>query len=157
MTGGPRSCCGKKSTPKGQPVSPPSTAQDVFRAVEAHSEQRRQELLWDVEGLARLNLQIAWCRYGMDAQAKAARDATWQAKQRWMEGQANSMASLQKTGDWAATWSAVRELMANSHSKGGPASFRPSELNTQQGNTEERKRRPRSTGTGLNTQTQRHV
>ena len=51
------------------------------------SEQRRQELLWDVEGLARLNLQIAWCRCGMDAQAKAARDATWQAKQRWMEGQ----------------------------------------------------------------------
>ena len=31
------------------------------------SEQRRQELLWDVEGLARLNLHIAWCRYGMDA------------------------------------------------------------------------------------------
>ena len=29
------------------------------------SEQRRQELLWDVEELARLNLQIAWCRYGM--------------------------------------------------------------------------------------------
>ena len=63
------------------------------------SEQRRQELLWDVEGLARLNLQIAWCRYGMDAQAKAARDATWQAKQRWMEGQADSMARLQETGD----------------------------------------------------------
>ena len=39
------------------------------------SEQRRQELLWDVEGLARLNLQIAWCLYGTDAQAKAARDA----------------------------------------------------------------------------------
>ena len=60
-------------------------------AVRLDSEQRRQELLWDVEGLARLKLQIAWCRYGMDAQAKATRDATWQAKQRWMEGQADSM------------------------------------------------------------------
>ena len=73
--------------------------------------QRRQELLWDVEGLARLNLQIAWCWCGMDAQAKAARDATWQAKQRWMEGQADSVARLQETGDWAATWSAVRKLV----------------------------------------------
>ena len=53
------------------------------------SEQRRQELLWDVEVLTRLDLQIAWCQYGMDARAKAARDATWQAKQRWMEGQAD--------------------------------------------------------------------
>ena len=49
-------------------------------AVRPDSKQRRQELLWDVEGLARLNLHVAWCRYGMDAQAKAARDATWQAK-----------------------------------------------------------------------------
>ena len=80
-------------------------------AVRPDSEQRRRELLWDVEGLARLNLQIAWCRYGMDAQAKAARDATWQAKQRRMEGQADSMARLQETGDWAATWSAVRKLV----------------------------------------------
>ena len=47
----------------------------------------------------------------MDAQVKAARDATWKAKQRWMEGQANSMARLQETGDWAATWSAVRKLV----------------------------------------------
>ena len=31
-------------------------------------------------------------------QAKAARDATWKAKQRWMEGQADSMARLQETG-----------------------------------------------------------
>ena len=62
-------------------------------AVRLDSEQRRQELLWDVEGLARLSLQIAWCRYGMDA-ALAARDATWQAKQRWMEGQADPMARL---------------------------------------------------------------
>ena len=75
------------------------------------SEQRRQELLWDVEGLARLNLEIAWCRYDMDAQAKASREATWKAKQRWMEGQADSMACLQETGDWAATRSAVRELV----------------------------------------------
>ena len=83
------------------------------------SQQRRRELLWDVEGLARLNLQIAWCRYGMDAQAKAARDATWQAKQRWMEGQADSMARLQETGDWAATWS-VRKLVGRKK-----RSFRP--------------------------------
>ena len=89
-------------------------------AVRPDSEQRRQELLWDVEGLARLNLQIAWCRYGMDAQAKAARDATWQAKQRWMEGQADSMARLQETGDWAATWSAVRKLVGRKK-----RSFRP--------------------------------
>ena len=52
-----------------------------------------------MEGLARLNLQIAWCGYGKDAQAKAARDATLQAKQRWLEGQADSMARLQETGD----------------------------------------------------------
>ena len=84
------------------------------------SEQRRQELLWDVEGLARLNLQIAWCRYGMNAQAKTARDATWQAKQRWMEGQEDSMARLQETGDWAATWSAVRMLVGRKK-----RSFRP--------------------------------
>ena len=38
LAGGPRSCCGKKSTPKGQAVSPPSMAQDVFRAVEACGE-----------------------------------------------------------------------------------------------------------------------
>ena len=81
------------------------------QAVRPDSEQRRQELLWDVGELARLNLQIAWCRYGMDAQAKMARDAAWQAKQRWMEGQADSMARLQETGDWAATWSAVRKLV----------------------------------------------
>ena len=73
-----------------------------------------------MEWLARLNLQIAWCRYGMDAQAKAARDATWQAKQRWMEGQAVSMARLQETGDWAATWSAVRKLVGRKK-----RSFRP--------------------------------
>ena len=82
----------RRAQPKGRPVSPPSVAQDVFEqwrhAVRPESDQRRQELLWDVEGLAKLNLQIAWCRYGMDAQAKAARDAIWQAKQRWMEGQA---------------------------------------------------------------------
>ena len=84
------------------------------------SEQRLQELLWDVEGLARLNLQTAWCRYGMDAQAEAARDATWQAKQRWMEGQADSIARLQETGDWAATWSAVRKLVGRKK-----RSFRP--------------------------------
>ena len=71
----------------------------------------------DVGELARLNLQIAWCRYGMDAQA---RDATWQAKQRWMEGQADSMARLQETGDWSATWSAVRKLVGRKK-----RSFRP--------------------------------
>ena len=70
-----------------------------------------------MEGLARLNLQIAWCRYGMDAQAKTARDATWQEKQRWMEGQADSMARLQETGDWAATWSAVRQRLLASQAK----------------------------------------
>ena len=89
-------------------------------AVRPDSEQRRQELLWDVEGLARLNLQMAWCRYGMDAQAKAARDAAWQAKQRWMEGQADSTARLQETGDSAATWSAVRKLVGRKK-----RSFRP--------------------------------
>ena len=57
-------------------------------AVRPESEQRRQELFWDVEGLAKFNLQIAWCPYGMDVQAKAVRDAIWQVKQRWMEGQA---------------------------------------------------------------------
>ena len=31
----------------------------------------------------RINLQIAWCRHGMAAQAKAASKATWSAKQRW--------------------------------------------------------------------------
>ena len=36
--------------------------------------------------LARLNLQIAWCRYGMDAQAKTARDATWQASEAALDG-----------------------------------------------------------------------
>ena len=47
----------------------------------------------------------------MNGQAKAAREATWKAKQRWMEGQADSVARLQETGDWAATWSAVRKLV----------------------------------------------
>ena len=89
-------------------------------AVRLDSEQIRQQLLWDVEGLASLNLQIAWCRYGMDAQAKAARDATWQAEQRWMEGQADSMARLRVTGDWAATWSVVRKLVGRKK-----RSFRP--------------------------------
>ena len=41
LAGGPRSCCGRKSTPKGQPVSPPSMAQDVFRAVEVGGEDRQ--------------------------------------------------------------------------------------------------------------------
>ena len=40
LAGGPRSCCGRKSTPKGQPVSLPSMAQDVFGAVEAGGEAR---------------------------------------------------------------------------------------------------------------------
>ena len=74
-------------------------------------EARRSELRRDLEGLARLNLQIAWCRHGMEAQAKAASKATWNAKQRWLEGQADSMARMQETGDWAATWSAVRKLI----------------------------------------------
>ena len=121
---GPRSCCGKKSTPKGQRVFFRAWFETFFalwrQAVSPDSEQRRQELLWDVEGLARLNLQIAWCRYGTVAQAKAARDATWKAKQRWMEGQADSMARLQETGDWAATWSAVRKLVGRKK-----RSFRP--------------------------------
>ena len=64
-----------------------------------------------MEGLARINLQTAWCRDGMDVQAKAARGATWKAKQHRMEGQADSTARLQETGDWAATWSAVRGLV----------------------------------------------
>ena len=102
---------------------PPAWLKTFFaqwrHAVRLDSEQRRQELLWDLEGLARLNLQIAWCRYDMDAQAKAARDATWQAKQRWMEGQVDSMARLQETGDWA-TWSAVRKLVGRKK-----RSFRP--------------------------------
>ena len=71
------------------------------------SEQRSQKLLWDVFGRAG-QARSAWCQYGMDAQAKAAREATWKAKQQhWMEGQegqADSMARLQETGDWAATW-----------------------------------------------------
>ena len=71
-------------------------------------------------GRGRVGQQIAWCRYGTDAQAKTARDATWQAKQRWMEGQADSMARLQETGDWAATWSAVRKLVGRKK-----CSFRP--------------------------------
>ena len=56
----------------------------------------------------------------MDAQAKSARDAAWQAKQRWTEGQADSMARVQETGDWAATWSAVRKLVGRKK-----RSFRP--------------------------------
>ena len=94
------------------------------KPVRPDNEQRRQELLWDVEGLARLNLQVAWCQYGMDGQAKAARDAAWQAKQRWTEGHADSMARLQETGDWgsdwAATWSAMRKLVGRKK-----RSFRP--------------------------------
>ena len=34
-------------------------------------------------------------------------DSTWQAKQRWLEGQAR----MQETGDWPATWSAVPKLI----------------------------------------------
>ena len=53
------------------------------QAVRPDSKQRRQELLWDVEAFARLNLQIAWCRYGMDAQRgqreQAARDIAWRS------------------------------------------------------------------------------
>ena len=56
------------------------------QAVRPDSEQRRQELLWDVEGLANLNLQIAWCRHDMDAQAGVAREAARKAKQRRIAG-----------------------------------------------------------------------
>ena len=76
-------------------------------------EARRLEPRRDLEGLARLNLQIAWCPYGMETQAKAA------CKQRWLEGQVDSLARMQ-TGDWAATWSAVRKMMDRSKS-----AFRP--------------------------------
>ena len=41
LAGGPRSRCGKKSSPKGQSVSFPSMAQDVLRAVEAGGEVRQ--------------------------------------------------------------------------------------------------------------------
>ena len=81
-------------------------------------EARRSELRRDLEVLARLNLQIAWCRHGMEAQATAFSNAAWNAKQRWLEGQADSMALMQETGDWAATWSAVRKLI-------GRRKFRP--------------------------------
>ena len=74
-------------------------------------EERRLELWRDLEGLARLNLQIAWCRYRMEALAKAASYANWKAKQRWLEGQTDSMACMQVTGDWTATGSTVRKLI----------------------------------------------
>ena len=40
----------RRAHPSGQLVSLPSMTQAVFRAMDADSEQRRQELLWDVEG-----------------------------------------------------------------------------------------------------------
>ena len=73
-------------------------------ALRSTLEARRLELRRGLEGVASLNLQIAWCQCGMDAQVKAASNATWKAKQHWLEGQADSMAHMQETGDWAATW-----------------------------------------------------
>ena len=61
-------------------------------------EARRLELRRDLGGLAKLNLQIVCCRYGMEAQAKAASNATWDAKQRGLEGHADSMVRMQETG-----------------------------------------------------------
>ena len=81
-------------------------------ALQPAVEARGLEFRRDLECLARLNLQIAWCRYGLEAQTKAASTATCEAKQHWLEGQADSMARLQEMGVWAATWSAVRKLIS---------------------------------------------
>ena len=50
-------------------------------AVRPDSEQRRLELLWDMEGLARLNLQIAWCWCGMDGSGES-------SERRYLAGEA---------------------------------------------------------------------
>ena len=53
------------------------------------------------------NLQIAWCGYGKDAQAKAARDATLQAKTALVGGSGRIPWRACRR---RATWSAVRKL-----------------------------------------------
>ena len=99
----PRSCHGKQGhIKKASRFLPRAWLKTVFPqwrcAMWPDIEERRLELWRDSKGLARLNLQIGWCRYGMHGSSGESRPAM-------PPGRRNSV-GWRSQADWAVTWSA---------------------------------------------------